>query len=181
MKLNKFILSTLITFGASVLSNNAIAGKADEQLMPYLLSAAETYIVPKLSRDLGKNVQVKSNPYKTPSLELVISNATCDDYFFSVGGLNGQLYIVEHIMDKYEEDKTFTKQKLNEYISKPLSTFSLIQNASTVLAASVLINPDVLVKCGGQGDTPPAVENKIKSFLDAQNKRAEKLKSEGRF
>lgn len=181
MKVKKIALSTLITVSTAVFSSNVIANNTDA-LMPYVLSAAEKYIVPKLSRDLGKNIQVKSNPHKKPSLELVIPNATCEDYFISASLLSGNMYIYEHILDKYEEDKTFTKAQADEYTTKPGSTFSFVQGANAVLGASIVMNPDMLVGCGHIKQMSPEWEKKVKSLAEIHlTKKSEKLKAEGRF
>lgn len=179
MKLKKFALNTLITLGIAVFSKSAIAA-SDREMIPYLLAAAEEYIIPKLSRDLEKNVQVKSDPYNPLGLELVISNGTCDDYAVAGGVLGSNLYGLDYFVSRLEEDKSLTAQKLKEEISKPLSTFSFIQAASGVLVQSIFVNPSVQVRCGSYTPSPKA-KNKPISLANDLKKRDDKLKAEGRY
>lgn len=181
MKFKKFALSAVITFCISALSNTATAVVLNEQKTSYALNAAEKYIVPKLSRDLGKNVKVIAHPNKKPSLELVISNATCKDYSISFAFLGGNMYVNETVLDMFEEDKTLTIERLDKeykFILGPLA------GASQVLMAGLLMNPEVLM-CFKQRESELKrdVESFTQSYMEKLNmeKRSNKLKAEGRL
>ena len=173
MKLTKISLFTLAAISCS---GNSFAAN-DMELMPYLEATANTYLVPYLSRDLGKKVEVTAVPHQ-PKLKLIIQNASCDDYLSAAFRLQ-TLYPYEFLIDRLEEDSSLT----NEQLYEPAKAGRMFQAASGLLSADIVSNPSVVVQCETtfKNAKESPVVAKISDEVLKLKPRFEKLKQSGRI
>lgn len=183
MKFKKTSLITLFTIGLAVSSNNSMAN-VDDEIMDYALAAGNSYLVPKISRDLGKNVQIIRNTDRNSpfSLKLVIPNATCENYI-EVLTRSRQLYSFEFIADRMEEDENYNKAEME----KEFSSFKLFSLSLGMISGELEMNPMFLVGCestikkmSGQYESSP-VFLKLKKDSEKVGARIQKLEAQGRF
>ncbi|WP_249960682.1 hypothetical protein [Histophilus somni] len=175
----KSIKFSLLTLASIIFSGNSFAA-SDEELIPYLESSANTYLKPYISRDLGKEIKIKSDPYAQIKLKLVIPNASCDEYFETLTKLSLGLYRNEFIIDRLEENQHLTVSNLTE----PMGEGRFFEAAAQLLATDIQLNPVVISTCSSafktKGENDPVVI-KIKGYFEKLTSRIEKLKQLGRL
>lgn len=174
----KSIKFSLLTLASIIFSGNSFAA-SDEELIPYLEASANTYLKPYISRDLGKEVKIKADPYAQIKLKLVIPNASCDDYFETLMRLSSNFYKGQFLADRLEENQNLTLSDLYE----PMAEGRLFEITTQLLAADIQLNPMVVSTCSStfkkKGENDPVVI-KIKGDFDKLNPRLEKLEQSGR-
>lgn len=136
-------------------------------------------IVGKISRDLGKNVDVKIvNDMGGVNLGLMVPNATCKDYLTALYGLKGDYYTYEYMADSFEKDKSLTMEDLQ----KPGSMFRFTAIASTALVESIAMNPATMACDAEFKAERDVVGQKFKKYLESNvAPRLKKLTEEGRI
>lgn len=178
----KSIKFSLLAASAMVLAafSNTVKAASDAELMPYVHAAAQEYLEPYLSRDLGKKVKIvdKSSP-REQKLELVYPNPTCDDLAFLTFVLGADVYPLEFIADRFEKDKSLT----TDDITKPASVFRFFNVAAGLSGLSLRMNPRVPI-CTDSFKNFNNNPHYVK-FLEHMNKnitpRVKRLETEGRF